>query len=233
MGMGWSDPGPGEISMEMFADDLERLTKQAGLRPPFVLVPASIGGLTAELFARRHPEQVAGLVWVDGANSLIHQRFAAHLTWMQVQGGCLMKTAARLGLVRLLDPFRLRKEPNDAGAPGIARLYRVEPLATLCAVLRGNEATTQELMAAPPLASDVPLTVLVHERSEHLLPPGLGDEARMIEREWLSLQQRFAQCSRRGTWRVVPGSDHLIGSSQPHAVAGAVIEMLAEIRRSR
>jgi len=44
------------------------------------------------------------------------------------------------------------------------------------------------------------------------------------------LQQRFAQGSKRGTWRVVPGSDHLIGNGQPNTVADAVLDMLAEVR---
>jgi hypothetical protein len=65
-----------------------------------------------------------------------------------------------------------------------------------------------------------------------LLGPAVGAEARMVEREWLPLQRQFAAHSRRGTWRVVPGSDHLIGSSQPQAVAGAVLDMVAEVRRA-
>src|SRR5437899_5917956 len=40
MGMGWSDPGPSVIPVGLLADDLEHLTTQAGLRPPFILVPA-------------------------------------------------------------------------------------------------------------------------------------------------------------------------------------------------
>ncbi len=231
MGMGWSDPGPGVISAGLLADDLERLTIQADLRPPFILVPASIGGLTAELFARRHPDQVAGLVFVDAGNSAITERFAASLTWTQVASACLVKTAARLGILRLADPFDLRKQPSDTTAQTISRLYRVEPMATVCAMARGARTTMQELASAPPLTPDVPLVVLVHERADGLLPPGFGVETQIVEREWLGLQQRFAQRSRRGIWRVVPGSDHLIGNSQPHAVASAVLDMLAQARR--
>ncbi len=233
MGAGWSDPGPSVISVGMLADDLEHLTKRAGLRPPFILVPASFGGLTAELFARRHPDQVAGLVFVDAANSILLDRFTAQLTWKRVEAACLVKTAARFGILRLLDPLGLRREPANAGAAAIARLYRVELMTTLCGVLRGAPITTQELSAAPPLAPDVPLVVLVHERPDHLAPPGFAAEAQKVESAWLSLQQEFAQRSRRGTWRVVPGSDHLIGTSQPHAVANAVLDMISSVRSAR
>jgi len=233
MGMGWSDPGPGVISAGLLAGDFERLTIRAELRPPFILVPASIGGLTTELFTRRHPDRVAGLVFVDAGNSAILDRFASQLTRMQVEAACLGKTAARLGILRLLDPFGLRKDPSEDAARTISRLYRVEPMSTLCGLVRGLESTRQELSSAPPLAPDIPLVVLVHEKPDHLFPPGFAAEAPTLAREWLSLQQSFAQRSSRGTWRVVPGSDHLIGNTRPHAVASAVLEVLAEVRRGR
>jgi len=231
MGMGWSDPGPSVISVGLLAGDLERLSVQAGLRPPFILVPVSFGGLVAELFTRRHPEQVAGLVSVDAANSIAVERFAERITRMHVASVYLAAAAARIGLLRLLDPFGFRKEPAYA-AQNMAFLYRAEPMDTFCGIARGLQATRGELAAAPPLAADLPLTVLVHEKPDKLLPPGLADETQTIEREWLGLQKEFAQRSRRGTWRVVPGSDHLIASGQPRVVADAVLDMLAEVRRA-
>jgi pimeloyl-ACP methyl ester carboxylesterase len=231
MGMGWSDPGPAVIPAGWLADDLERLTTQAELRPPFILVPASLGGLTAELFARRHPEKVAGLVFVDAGNSLLLERLAARLNWLEVDAACLVKAAARIGLLRLFDPLGLRKEQSFEAAQTIARLYRVEPMTTLCGVARGFQMTTQEFTSAPPLAPSIPLIVLVHERPDGLFPPGLARYGQLVEHDWIESQQRFAQRSSHGTWRVVAGSDHLIGNSQPHAVAVAVVEMLSQVRR--
>jgi len=45
--------------------DLERLFDRARIEPPYVLVGHSYGGLLARLFARAHPEEVAGVVFVD------------------------------------------------------------------------------------------------------------------------------------------------------------------------
>lgn len=230
MGMGWSDPGPAVISAGALTDDLERLLDSAGLRPPYVLVPASVGGLTAELFARRHPEQVAGLVFVDAGHSIVLERFGSRQTSTMTMAACLGTIAARLGILRLVDPFGLRQEPPDAAARDIAAVYRVEPMATFCGVVRGLPTSAQELRAAPPLRGDVPLVVLSAERS-NILPPPFYAEAAEIRRELPDLQQRLARCSSRGTWRLVPDSDHLIGNSQPHAVATAVLEVLAMARR--
>jgi pimeloyl-ACP methyl ester carboxylesterase len=236
MGMGWSDPGPAVISTGALVLDLERLLERAQLRPPYVLVPASIGGLTAELFARRHPEQVAGLVFVDAAHSGVLERLESRLTPTRIRAACLAGVAARLGLLRLADPLRLRREATEASARTIAGLYRVEPMDTFCGMLRGHTASAQEFSAAPALRRDVPLIVLTAESKAKMLPellaPALDAEVDEMRREVSDLPQRLAQRSSRGTWRVVAGSDHLIGNSQPHAVATAILEVLgAEIRR--
>src|SRR5262249_30741341 len=143
---------------------------------------------------------------------------------------CLARPAARIGLLRLFDPMGFRKEPAYA-AWNIAFLYRVEPMSTFCGIARGFQVTRGELADAPPLAPDLPLTVLVHEKPGRLFPPGFASETRIVEGEWLSLQRAFAQRSRRGSWRVVPASDHLIASGQPRVVVQAVLDMLAQVRR--
>ena len=228
MGMGWSDPGPAIVSAGLLTDDLEHLLQRANLNPPYILVPASIGGLTAELFARRHPEQIAGLVFVDAASSGMVERFASEVTWTRTQAVCLATLAARVGLLRLIDPFGFRRQVE--AAQDIARLYRVEPMATLCGIVGALPQTLQEFRDAPPLARDIPLTVLVAESQDRLLPPGLVIDIGLLDRERFGLHQALAERSARGTWRVVPGSDHLIGNSQPHAVATAVLTMIGEGR---
>ncbi len=237
MGMGWSEPGPAIISIGDLAGDLERLVDRAGLRPPVILVPASIGGLTAELFARRHPDRIAGLVFLDAANSVALERFAPHLNRAIAGLGCALPIAARLGVLRLIDPLGLRSDGSEVAARTIFRLYRAEPMATMCGLLRGLPATVQELRTAPPLAAEVALTVLIAESTSGLeplglKPPGFASAFDAAARERVSVQQEFARHSSHGTSRVVPGSTHLIGDSQPHAVASAVLEMLAGIRRA-
>lgn len=230
-GMGWSDPGPSSLSAGVLSDDLARLLERAGLRPPYVLVASSVGGVTAELFARRHPDRVAGLVFLDAAYSGTVDRFIHEWSPLRTMEVCAAKVAARLGLLRLLDPLRLRQQTPDAAAADIAALYRVEPMATFCGMVRALPQTAQELGAAPPLSSSIPLIVLTAESDAQLVPPGFQAVADNVRREWRPLQLALAQRSPRGTWRVVPGSTHLIGHSQPNAVAGAVFEVLAQAGR--
>lgn len=46
-------------------EQLRATLKRKGLQPPYVLVGHSLGGLYMQLFARRYPEEVKGLVLVD------------------------------------------------------------------------------------------------------------------------------------------------------------------------
>jgi pimeloyl-ACP methyl ester carboxylesterase len=231
VGMAWSTAGPARISVGSLVSDLERILPAAG-PPPYVLAPSSIGGLTAELFTRRHPEQVAGLVFVDAGQSALVDRFAPMFEWLRfragVIGACALPMAARFGLVRLLDPLELR---GRGEARNIALLYRAAPMRTVCGILREAATSATEFRDAPPFPRDVPLIVLNHERPDKLLPPRLPVNLAAIDAEWGKLQREFSSRSTRGSFRVVLGSDHLIASSQPQAVADAVLEVLVEIDR--
>ncbi len=64
-GLGWSSPcrslrTPGNISTE-----LHTMLEMAGIKPPYILVGHSFGGLVMRRYAALYPEDVAGVVLVD------------------------------------------------------------------------------------------------------------------------------------------------------------------------
>ena len=220
-GMGWSDPGPsGAITVNQFVDDLDQLLTRAELRPPYVVVSASIGGLTAEMFARRHPERVVGMVFLDAANSVALERVLPKIADYYPGTACFARAAAMVGLVRAIDPLGLRKD-NDEMA--ISRIYRPEPMQTICGMVRGADQSLAEFRAAPPLSRDVPLTVLIAGAPRPILPLGI----RLVDPDLLrDAQREFAGHSSKGSWRLLERSDHLIAISEPDAVSAAIISQL-------
>jgi pimeloyl-ACP methyl ester carboxylesterase len=74
-----SDPTPVRTAQEV-VDDLAALLAAAGERGPFVLVGHSMGGLYVQLYAYRHPDEVAGLVLVDPTPEEFSARLADMLT---------------------------------------------------------------------------------------------------------------------------------------------------------
>ena len=70
-GFGRSDPSPPSpdgYGARHAASDLHELLRRLALRPPFVLVGRSYGGLLVRLYTSLYPSDVAGLVLVDGTH---------------------------------------------------------------------------------------------------------------------------------------------------------------------
>ena len=228
-GNGWSDPGPGVVSAADLASDLAVLQDRAKLPWPFVIVASSIGGLTGEMFARQYPERVAGLVLVDAANSEaipLLDSIAGRARAVM----CTTSMLARFGVVRLIDPFDLNG--SDERRQSAALTYNPRPWAELCAIARGLDRTRQEFKDAPALPASLPLRVLSASSTEELAPPGL-ERFVDIRSAYDALQashKRMAFKSHLGKWQLVSDSTHLIGGSQPDAVADAVLAVI-EARR--
>ncbi|MGM9482103.1 alpha/beta fold hydrolase [Roseateles sp. NT4] len=64
-GYGQSEPAEGPRSGEAVVEELRALLAAQGLKPPYVLVGHSLGGLYMQWFARRYPQEVQALVLVD------------------------------------------------------------------------------------------------------------------------------------------------------------------------
>ena len=87
-GYAWSEAGPARGAVGQTTDDLHLVLRKAGIKPPYVLVGASIGGIYTRAYQRRYPEEVVGLILddptsdeglgyrVNGKDKLIHEMSA-------------------------------------------------------------------------------------------------------------------------------------------------------------
>jgi pimeloyl-ACP methyl ester carboxylesterase len=67
-GIGWSDLGPEPRDARRTARELEALLDRADVEGPYILVGHSLGALTARVFADEYPNQVVGMVLVEGTH---------------------------------------------------------------------------------------------------------------------------------------------------------------------
>ena len=67
-GYAWSDPGPTPRTMHQIAGELHDALARAEIKPPYVLVGHSYGGLVVRTFADRYPGEVVGMVLVDSSH---------------------------------------------------------------------------------------------------------------------------------------------------------------------
>ena len=228
IGMGWSDPGPASVTAIDLANDLAVLQDRAGLGSPMVIVASSIGGLTAEAFARRYPERVAGLVFLDAANSLLASKASGWLGTAKA-AACTASASARFGTIRLIDPFGIGREDSDGARRSAAVTYSPRLWGTMCAMARGAPKSLETLAGLPPLSDDVLLRVLSASSDEDMFP-GYQLIAPQLRTDRVAMHQEFAKRSKRGQWMLVPKSTHLLAGSAPDVVAETVIKMLEEIQ---
>lgn len=67
-GLGWSDSGPADETVEQTVADLHALLRAAGEKPPYILTGASIGGVFIRAYEHMFPDEVGGLVFTNSAN---------------------------------------------------------------------------------------------------------------------------------------------------------------------
>jgi pimeloyl-ACP methyl ester carboxylesterase len=67
-GYGKSAPAGTPRDGSHVVEELRAVLRSEGIRPPYVLVGHSLGGLYMQLFARKYPDEVAALVLVDSTH---------------------------------------------------------------------------------------------------------------------------------------------------------------------
>jgi pimeloyl-ACP methyl ester carboxylesterase len=220
--MGYSDRGPhGSTTREGRARDLKTLLERAEIRPPYVLVGHSLGGLYVREFARRYPDNVAGLVFVDSS----HEEMSARATPKQRK-----QAEDRIKLLRVaryLMPFavgRLARQSvsNAADLPerdrAVAKAigYRTSSYFAvydeIAALLREDEQGTLKLGST----LDVPLVVITSERNLE------GDNGPM----WKELQAELVELSPSGKHVIAEGSGHFVHVDRPDLVVEAIKDVL-------
>jgi pimeloyl-ACP methyl ester carboxylesterase len=104
-GRGFSEPAPSPQDGVGVATDLHTLLERAHVAAPYVLVGHSSGGPYVRIFAARYPDQVAGMVLLDGQPPDALTKlpgFAAFLSTYRT-ASALLPSLARLGVFRLAD----------------------------------------------------------------------------------------------------------------------------------
>jgi pimeloyl-ACP methyl ester carboxylesterase len=189
-GRGWSDPAPLPQDGVAVATDLHNLLDRAQVPGPFVLVGHSSGAQYVRIFAGRYPEQVAGMVLLDGQPA---EAFEGLPSYPAFYGAfhrifAVLPTLARLGVGRVL-------VQADVDLPAAAR-----------DVQRVHHASARLYRSLRDEFEELP-TALAQARSFQ----SLGDRPLVVvtatqdsQAGWLPLQDRMAMLSTNSCHRVVP-----------------------------
>jgi pimeloyl-ACP methyl ester carboxylesterase len=247
-GSAWSDLGPRPRTLRQSAYELHALLRNAGERPPFVMVGHSLGGLIARQYAQDYRGEVAGVVLVDATSE--HARLNINGVLQRVRDGADGRATPPVQETLLDHQRELSAEElananlmlSLADAATVTHPYDVLPTSVqtwrLWAMSRPSHYVTDddpyfadELAAiyetrrnAPASLGDMPLVVISRDLS---LPPEPGaDAALQAERyEW---QRDLARLSARARLIVAAGSGHHVQLERPDIVVAAIQGLVEE-----
>jgi pimeloyl-ACP methyl ester carboxylesterase len=216
-GFAWSSPAAGPHDAARITDDLKKLLDAARIAPPYVLVGHSIGGVYVQLFAARHPDEVAGVVLVDSSHQDQLSRYPAIPAFVPY----IYKAAAAIGVARVVNLLTgeagLTAETNAERAALYSSTHSVYANADEMAAIRDS---MRELRDSPMQLADKPLVVLSRGLSE-----GASAENEAV---WLDLQSDLAKRSSNGKLVIAKNSGHYIQFSEPELVVGAIRQVIRE-----
>jgi pimeloyl-ACP methyl ester carboxylesterase len=226
-GLGWSDAAPTPLTFDDHVANLQTLLRVADVPAPYVFVPESFGSLVALAFAERHPEQVAGIAFLDGVDpQLWFQGMVGESGVMARLNGSLIQVAWRLGIVRIVFPAFVPEwfgtlAPTVRGE--MTALYS-RPNPGYAEALRAYETTpvSQRPYLAPGALGNRSVIALSHGRTS----PGLSTE---FEAGWASSQERLAHLSQAGVVVVASHADHQIAQEEAELAARTVQQVLEEV----
>jgi pimeloyl-ACP methyl ester carboxylesterase len=246
-GLAWSEFTATPRTMAALVGELRLALQQGGVAPPFVLVGHSFGGIVIRAFARAHPTEVAGLVFVD---TLHPEEWCDPSSQQQqlLRGGVFLSRVgamlARLGLVRLSLSLL------SSGAPSVPRQFSRVFGAKAAALLehmvgevqklppevhpsiqahwsnpRAFHGMRQHLAALPACSADVASgTDAFGARPVVVLSSGKRDP------RWLAADAALAGASSNGSHLVSSRSGHWVHLDDPELVVRAIRDVVASVR---
>lgn len=226
-GHAWSSRARDARRSEQIAADLHALLEQLAA-PPFVLVGHSAGGVHLRAFARRYPDEVAGMVLVESSSEAQHDAgvtatmlLPRALTPLILYGSVLVPGwLTRRAFARgRLSPYSGHYADLELAA-WLARSRRTL-LRELRAFrrLRGRDSFLQ-----PGDLGQKPLIVLTAS-------PPQDAAGRPAWERWYALQADLARLSQNSRHDVAPKSGHDMHADAPDFVLQAIRDVVASVRQ--
>lgn len=216
----WSGNRKTPLTCAAMNDELEALLSALELKPPYILVGHSFGGLGARSFAARHANEITGMVLVDTVSEHWADGLASNPSlpfWIAVR-------LARIGLLRLFSkPAKTPTEPLSLEETNAYRALSssARDMSTVYESVRTLPANARSAASADNAATRV--IVVASENAWEkgaFLPKGMTLAAANAEHG--PLQEKLAQKFEGSLYWSTRESDHEIPWRQPELVIRAV-----------
>jgi pimeloyl-ACP methyl ester carboxylesterase len=217
-GFGWSTSSHEQQTCKEYVEDLRQVLSKLNLKPPYILVGHSYGGLIMRLFASVFSSEVAGLILVDSAHE--SRYLPEHMDEKrQQQRNKALKLnrlgylLSPLGLPRLVKSFFVGSKRLPSKQQGIVKAlgYRAKAYKAMYLELKSTLESGRQLQRANQLPSQLPVIILT---------AGKQDE------DWKEQQNLMLGLTNNSKQIVVEDSWHAIQIHKPEIIIKSIREMV-------
>jgi pimeloyl-ACP methyl ester carboxylesterase len=219
-GYGYSDLTDQKRNIDSMVDEIHEGLEKSGQKPPYIMVGHSLGSLETIRFTQKYPEEVKGIVLIDGGSP---EYYAAQKPITAVS--YIQRILIKSGLIRFLYTFdgfadSINNERNKLQLlPD--KLKELDRTAIL--LVANNRNVTDEMRQSQNNAKriiqdkkqlDIPLTVIT---------AGSFGKA---EKSWLETQQKLKLWSTSGKQIVVEDAQHYIHQYHPEMIVKEIQDLV-------
>lgn len=228
-GFGWSDALPPPRDADHIATELHGLLTAAHITGPVVLMGHSIAAIYIRDYATRYPENVMGLIFVDGSTPLQNRNpaFKAHPfpgpSWL---GALFKKAAIAAGIPRLLGQCSRPFPGFGARAASLqAEDQCHDRSAAVASEFESLDRSGEETVHTGPYGT-LPILIFSQDPA-HTAAQGMPVE---VVKEWNQMQENLKLLSTRSRRIIAKGSSHYIQGDRPDLIEREVPIFIEQIR---
>jgi len=227
-GFGWSDLQPRPRDAHRITDQLHALLTLAGIKGPMILMGHSIAGLYIRDYAARYPQDVSGLIFVDGSTPLQEDRFPGRTKFVLFKAKLELlqtKWLYVLGIPRITGDCNIGEGFEISAAK---MLLEDQCRATLYTALeREDEAFHQsgeETIHTGPFGD---LPILIFSQDNH---PSGSEPRSKVDEIWDQMQEELKSLSTRSRRIIAKDSGHYIQVERSDLLNTEVTHFVRQLR---
>jgi len=231
-GFGLSQARPAPRDADHIAAELHGLLIQANIAGPIVLMGHSIAGIYMRAYATRYPEDLAGLVFLDGSTPLQQDSpafKAAGASGLPPSYILLLgRTAFIVGIPRLMGKCSSTTPGLNAhDSQMLAEDFCEMHVNSSISEVRSMEQSGQETVHSGPFGA-LPVLILSHDPAKSISTE--NDAQKKMEATWSQMQEDLKRLSTRSRRIIAKGSSHYIQADRPGLIEKEVPLFIQQIR---
>lgn len=220
-GYGWSESTTIPRTIDEQVKDLHQLLEKAGEKPPYILVGHSLSSLEVIRYAQVFPEEVSGIVLIDGGNPEYYSNYNQSIA---IAFNYFLEGARRCGIVRALgsigiltpmvgESTRYKGLPKELAEIDRRQFYKNLGSAKNRSEIKNMNANANKVIEGGNIG-DIPLIILTSG----------GEKA------WESSQRELKAWSNNSKQEIVEGAGHYIHWDKPDIVTNRIKELVQRER---